>query len=209
MARVAVKNHRHGALNPKVMLRRELSLEQVLSALMVAAPLTGYDCCPTSDGAACVLVVDADLASAFTDQPVYVTGWGAASDTLALHSRPSVTRLAAARWAAERAYRMAGVAPEQLDLAEVHDCFTVAELLAAGQFDLGGRLPVNVSGGLKAKGHPIEATGVGQAVELFHQLRGQAQTGARQLLGAATGLAYNMGGSGASATVHIFQQEVR
>lgn len=225
LARVAVKNHRHGALNPKAMLRRELTLEQVLASPLVAEPLTAFDCCPTSDGAAAVLVVDAALAPDFTDCPVEVAGFGAASDTLALHSRPDLTRLAAARRAATAAYRMAGVGPEDLHLAEVHDCFTVAELvayhelgfcaiteagarLAAGEFELGGRLPVNVSGGLKAKGHPIGATGVSQAVELFHQLRGEAREPARQVRGARLGLAYNMGGSGASATAFVLRRGV-
>lgn len=223
MARVAVKNHQHAALNPKAMLRRAVTLEQVLAAPMVAAPLTGFDCCPTSDGAACVLVVAEDVAPDFSEDPVYITGWGAGSDKLALHSRPSITRLEVASRAATRAYKMAGVGPQDLDLVEVHDCFTVAELLAyhelglcdiieagrrlaAGEFSLGGRLPVNVSGGLKAKGHPIGATGVGQAVEIFNQLRGTAKKPERQVQRAGTALAYNMGGSGASATVHIFQR---
>lgn len=223
MARVAVKNHRHALLNPHAMLRREITMEQVINAPMVAAPLTGYDCCPTSDGAACVLVVDADLAPDFTECVVEVAGFGAASDTLALHSRADITRLTAANRAATAAYKMAGIRPQDLDLAEVHDCFTVAELvayrelgfceiteagsrLAAGEFDLGGRLPVNVSGGLKAKGHPIGATGVSQAVELFHQLRGEADLPGRQVPGAELGLAYNMGGSGASATAFVLRK---
>ncbi len=226
LARVAVKNHRHAALNPKAMLRRELTLDEVMNAPMVAQPLSGYDCCPTSDGAACVLVVDADLAPDYTDCVIEVAGFGAASDTLALHSRPSTTRLMAANRAASAAYKMAGVGPQDLDLVEVHDCFTVAELvayhelglcditeagkrLAAGEFELGGRLPVNVSGGLKAKGHPIGATGVGQAVELFHQLRGEAKEAARQVAGAEMGLAYNMGGSGASATAFVLRKGVQ
>ena len=222
MARVAVKNHRHASLNPHAMLRRPLTLEQVLGAPMVAAPLTDFDCCPTTDGAACVLVVSAELASRFSDHPVWITGWGAASDTLALHGRDDITRLEAAGRAAKQALAMAELSPGDLDLVEVHDCFTVAELvayhelglcdireagrrLAAGEFDLGGRLPVNTSGGLKAKGHPIGATGIGQAVEMFDQLRGTASLADRQVEGARTGLAYNMGGSGASATVHVFQ----
>lgn len=223
MARVAVKNHKHGALNPKAMLRRELTLEQVLGAPAVAAPLGGFDCCPTSDGAACVLVVSAERAAEFSDDPIWVAGWGASSDKLALHSRPSITRLEAARRAADRAYERAGIGPADLHLVELHDCFTVAELiayhelrlcditesgrrLASGEFSLGGRLPVNVSGGLKAKGHPIAASGIGQVVELFHQLRGTAQRPERQVKGAELALAYNMGGSGASATVHILRR---
>lgn len=225
MARVAVKNHAHAALNPKAMLRRRISLEDVLNSPMVAAPLTGYDCCPTADGAACVLVVDADVAPDFSEYAVEVAGFGASTDSLALHARPDLTRLPAARRAAEAAYKMAGIGPEDLDLVELHDCFTVAELvayqelgiceireagarLAAGEFDLGGWLPINVSGGLKAKGHPIGATGISQAVELFHQLRGEAQEPARQVRGAEWGLAYNMGGSGASATAFLLKKGV-
>ncbi len=223
LARVAVKNRRHGAMNPKAMFRREITVEQVLQSSMVAAPLTGYDCCPTSDGAAAVLVVAPDLAREFTGEPVWVAGWGASSDKLALHSRRSIARLEAARQAARQAYAMAGLGPDQIDLAEVHDCFTIAELVAyqelgfcditeagrrleEGEFSLGGRLPVNPSGGLNAKGHPIAATGVSQAVEAFHQLRGDAREPLRQVKGAKTALAYNMGGSGASATVHIFRR---
>lgn len=225
LARVAVKNHRHGALNPKAMLRKAITLEQVLESPLVASPLSALDCCPTSDGAAAVLVVDADVASDFSICPIAVAGFGAASDSLALHSRADITRLEAARRASAAAYKMAGVGPADLDLVELHDCFTVAELvayhelglcditeaaarLAAGEFDLGGRLPVNVSGGLKAKGHPIGATGVGQVVELFHQLRGDAREAARQVRGAEIGLAYNMGGSGASATAFILRKGV-
>ncbi|HLO04566.1 MAG TPA: beta-ketoacyl synthase N-terminal-like domain-containing protein [Symbiobacteriaceae bacterium] len=222
LARVAVKNHAQGALNPKAMLRSPISLEQALGAPLVASPLGLYDCCPTADGAAAVLVVDADLAPDFASCPIEVAGVGAATDSLALHARPSITRLPAAQRAAAAAYRQAGVGPSELDLAEVHDCFTVAELiayaelgfcslpeagarLAAGEFGLGGRLPVNPSGGLKAKGHPIGATGVGQVVELFGQLRGEVEP-ARQVAGAEVGLAYNMGGSGASATAMVLRR---
>jgi acetyl-CoA acetyltransferase len=226
LARVAVKNHAHGALNPKAMLRRPVTLEQVLEAPPVAEPLTMLDCCPTADGAACALVVDAAQAAAFTDGPVEVIGWGAASDALALHARESVICLPAVGRAAAAAYRMAGVGPGQLDLAEVHDCFTVAELiagqelglwelpgvgarLAAGEFSLGGRLPVNPSGGLKAKGHPIGATGIAQVAELFQQLRGTVAMADRQVPGAEVGLASNMGGSGASATAFVLRKGVR
>lgn len=221
LAQVALKNHAHGALNPHAMLRRPVTVDEVLEAPVVAAPLGALDCCPTADGAACVLVVDAARAADFTDAHVAVAGFGAATDSLALHSRPEIGRLPAVRRAAEAAYRMAGVGPEALDLAEVHDCFTVAELvsgqelglwelpgagrrIAAGEFSLGGRLPVNASGGLKAKGHPIGATGVAQVVELFRQLRGEA--GDRQVRGAAVGLASNMGGSGASATAFVLRK---
>lgn len=226
LAEVAAKNHRHAALNPVAQLRRPITREQVAKAPVVAYPLTGLDCCPTSDGAACALVMDAALAHELSDNPVYVIGCGAASDKLALHSRADTTRLTAAHDAAQAAYRMAGIGPDALDLVEVHDCFTIAEMLAyaelglspldqagarllAGEFNLGGRLPVNTSGGLKAKGHPIGATGISQAAEMFHQLRGEAQNPERQVPGARTGLSYNMGGSGASAVCFVYRQGVQ
>ncbi|HUH06282.1 MAG TPA: beta-ketoacyl synthase N-terminal-like domain-containing protein [Egibacteraceae bacterium] len=222
LAHVAVKNHGHAVHNPKAHLRRAVTLEQVLRAPFVAEPLGVLDCCPTSDGAACVLVCDAQTAAELSDRPVEVIGWGASSDSLALHSRPDITRLEGARRAADAAYRMAGCGPEDLDVAELHDCFTVAELMAypelglsslaeagkriaGGEFSVGGRLPVNTSGGLKAKGHPIGATGIGQIAEVFQQIRGEADSADRQVQDARIGMAYNMGGSGASATVAILK----
>jgi acetyl-CoA C-acetyltransferase/acetyl-CoA acyltransferase len=223
LARVAVKNHRHALGNPLAHLRREVTLEQVVASPSVASPLGGLDCCPTTDGAACVLVVDAGLASELTEQPSVVAGWGGATDKLALHSRKSPARLPAVAAAAATAYSTARVGPQDLDLVEAHDCFTVAELiayaelglcaiedagaeLAGGAFDLGGRVPVNASGGLKAKGHPIGATGVAQVVELHRQLRGEAQSPERQVPGARVALAQNVGGSGASAAVTILRR---
>lgn len=223
LSRVAVKNHRHGALNPKAQLRRVITEEQVEQAAMVSSPLTAFDCCPTTDGAAAVLVVDAELAPKIADEWIEICGWGAASDRLAVQSRPEIGRLRAVGRAAEQAYCMAGVGPEDLDLVELHDCFTIAELIAyqelglsrieeagarlrAGEFDLGGRLPVNPSGGLKAKGHPIGATGVAQAVEVFNQLLGRAQQPGRQVPGAEIALSSNMGGSGASSTAFVYRR---
>lgn len=218
--RVAVKNHRAAVRNPKAHLRREVSLDQVLAAPEVAAPLGVLDCCPTSDGAAVVLVADHATARELSDQPVDVLGWASAGDTLAVHSRPDITRFAATERAAAHALRAAGLAPADIDVAELHDCFTVSEVvnlielgftsrdrvahdLRDGRFELGGALPVNVSGGLKAKGHPIAATGVGQVVELANQLRGALDAAERQVPGARTALAHNMGGSGASVVVTI------
>lgn len=223
LAHIAVKNHAHALLNPDAQLHRALTVDDVLGAAPVAAPLGAYDCCPTTDGAACVLVVDAELAQTLTDQPSLVVGWGASSDSIALHSRESMIGMPSVGRAAAQAYRMAGVGPDDLDFVEAHDCFTVAEmisyvelglcdfgqagaLLRDGAFALGGRLPVNASGGLKAKGHAIGATGIAQIVELHRQLRGEALDRRRQVTSARVGLAQNVGGSGASATVTILRR---
>jgi acetyl-CoA C-acetyltransferase len=219
LAEVAVKNHAHGALNPNAQFRRAVTIEEVLASPLVADPLRLLDCCPVSDGAAALLLVGEELARGYTDTPVLVAGDGAGSDALALQERASLTRLAATRRAAESAFRRAGFARDDVDFLEVHDCFTIAELLAledlgyaspggaaelerSGATRIGGRRPVNPDGGLKAKGHPIGATGASQAYEAFLQLRGQA--GPRQVRGAERALTHNVGGSGASATVTLF-----
>jgi acetyl-CoA C-acetyltransferase len=219
LAEVAVKNHEHGFRNPNAHLRKRITREQALASPLVADPLRLYDCCPVSDGAAALLLAGEEIGHRFTDTPVPVAGAGAGSDALALQDRASLTRLAATRRAAEEAFKRAGLERSAIDFLEVHDCFTIAELMAledlgfappggaaelelSGATRLGGRLPVNPDGGLKAKGHPIGATGTSQAYEAFVQLRGAA--GERQVAGARSVLAHNVGGSGASATVTIF-----
>ena len=221
LAQVAVKNHKHGALNPKAQIQKEITLEQALSSRVIAWPLKLLDCSLITDGASCAILTKPDLAKKFTDTPVHILGSGQASDAIGLYEREELTSLKAAKLAAKQAYEMAGVKPEDIDLAEVHDCFTIAEILAyedlgfckpgeggklaeEGVTTLGGRLPVNTSGGLKSKGHPVGATGVAQAYEIFLQLTGQAEK--RQVDGAECGLAHNVGGSGATATVHIFRR---
>jgi acetyl-CoA C-acetyltransferase len=221
LAQVAVKNHKHGALDPKAQIQKEITLEQALSSRVIAWPLKLLDCSLISDGASCAILTKPDLAKKFTDTPVHIWGSGQASDAIGLYEREELTSLKAAKLAAKQAYEMAGVKPEDIDLAEVHDCFTIAEILAyedlgfckpgeggklaeEGVTTLGGRLPVNTSGGLKSKGHPVGATGVAQAYEIFLQLTGQAEK--RQVDGAECGLAHNVGGSGATATVHIFRR---
>ena len=221
LAQVAVKNHKHGALNPKAQIQKEITLEQALSSRVIAWPLKLFDCSLITDGASCAILTKPDLAKKFTDTPVHILGSGQASDAIGLYEREELTSLKAAKLAAKQAYEMAGVKPEDIDLAEVHDCFTIAEILAyedlgfckpgeggklaeEGVTTLGGRLPVNTSGGLKSKGHPVGATGVAQAYEIFLQLTGQA--GKRQVDRAECGLAHNVGGSGATATVHIFKR---
>ena len=221
LAWVAVKDHAHGALNPKAQFPRKITVEDVLSSTMVSDPLRLLNCSPVSDGAAAVILVPLEEASKYTDRPVRIRGVGQATGSMALADREDPTWLDAVAAAAERAYRMAGVGPEDIQVAEVHDCFSIAEVCCIealgfvergegaaaareGLTALGGRIPVNTSGGLKAKGHPVGASGVAQAIEIFHQLRGEA--GERQVEGARIGLTQNMGGSGASAVVHIFER---
>jgi len=223
LSRVAVKNHSNGAKNPNAHLDFECSLEDALGAPTVADPLNLYHCCPTSDGAAAVLVASDDVVGEFTDDPVRIAGVGAASERVGLFQREEYARIESSARAAEAAYETADVAPDDLDFAEVHDCFAIAELLAYedlgfadrggaheliadGATELGGRLPVNPSGGLKSKGHPIGATGAGQITETFKQLQGRA--GDRQVENAVLGLTHNVGGSGGAAVVHVLEREV-
>jgi acetyl-CoA C-acetyltransferase len=221
LAAVAVKNHFHGSLNPKAHMQKEITLESALSSRVIAWPLKLYDCSLITDGASCIILTKPELAKRYTDTPVQIIGSGQASDTIGLYERENFTSLTAARLAAKKAYEMADVKPEDIDVAEVHDCFTIAEIIAyedlgfckageggrlveSGATRLGGRIPVNTSGGLKAKGHPVGATGTGQAYEIYLQLTGQAEK--RQVANAEIGLAHNVGGSGATATVHVFKR---
>ena len=221
LATVAVKNHYHGSLNPKAHMQKEVTLENALSSRVIAWPLKLYDCSLITDGASCLILTKPELAKKYTDTPVHIIGSGQASDTIGLYERESFTSLTAARLAAKKAYEMADAKPEDIDVAEVHDCFTIAEIIAyedlgfckpgeggqlveKGETKLGGRLPVNTSGGLKAKGHPVGATGTGQAYEIFLQLTGQADK--RQVKNAEIGLTHNVGGSGATATIHIYRR---
>ncbi len=222
LAMVAVKNHYHGSLNPKAQLQKEITLETALSSRMVAWPLKLYDCSLITDGASCLILTKPELAKKYTDTPVHIIGSGQASDTIGLYERESFTSLEAAKVAARQAHEMAEVKPEQVDVAEVHDCFTIAEIIACedlgfcrvgeggklaerGETKLGGKIPLNTSGGLKAKGHPVGATGTGQAYEIYLQLTGRAEK--RQVKDARVGLTHNVGGSGATATVHIYTSE--
>jgi len=217
---VAVKNHKYGADNPKAQLQRAITLDQANKSATVCHPLRLFDCCPTSDGASAALLCDADIAKKFTDAPIQILGVGAGTDRLALFHREDFATIKATTLAAKQAYGMANLEAKDISLAEVHDCFTIAEIMAyedlgfcgkgeggklieEGQTYIGGRIPVNASGGLKAKGHPIGATGVGQIYEITNQLRGKVEKKTRQVPNARYGLAHNVGGSGATATVHI------
>lgn len=218
LAQVAVKNHSNGARNPFAHMRKIVTLETVLAARPVAEPLTVYDCSLISDGAAAVLIAPLERAAEFTSHPARVLAVAQTSDRIALEDKEDITTFRAVKRAAEKAYRMAGVGPADIEFAEVHDCFTIAEIMAiedlgfvakgeggpftaSGATALDGRIPVNPSGGLKSKGHPVGATGVAQICDVVEQLRGEA--GERQLERHALGLAQNLGGSGATAVVSI------
>jgi len=219
LAMVAVKNHHNGFLNPKAHMQREVTLEKALSSRVIAWPLKLYDCSLITDGASCLILTRPELAKKFTDTPVHIIGSGQGSDSIGIYERENFTSLAAAKHAAKEAYKMAGVTPKDIQVAEVHDCFTIAEIIAyedlgfcapgegghlieEGVTTLDGQLPVNTSGGLKAKGHPVGATGAAQAYEIYLQLTGQAEK--RQVSDVEIGLTHNVGGSGATATVHIY-----
>jgi len=223
LALVAVKNHEHGSMNPKAHFQFKVSVDQVINSPVVAYPLRLLDCCPTSDGAAVAILCRADLAKKYTDTPIYIAGFGAAVDRLQIAHREDICTFPAAIKAAQTAYKMAKMGPKDIDLVELHDCFTIAEvvltedlgfcrkgeapkLIEEGETRLGGKIPINVSGGLKAKGHPIGATGVGQIYEIVKQLRGEADKPSRQVDGAEVGLAHIQGGFGVSAAVTILHQ---
>ncbi|MBS7648656.1 MAG: thiolase domain-containing protein [Candidatus Bathyarchaeia archaeon] len=221
MALVAVKNHHNGTLNPKAHMQREVTVEQVLSSRIIAKPLKLFDCSLISDGASCAILTKPEMAKKYTDTPVYIIGSGHGTDAIGLYERNSLTSLKSTKIAAKEAYEMAGLNPQDIDIAEVHDCFTIAEIIAyedlgfcrpgdggkfieSGASMLDGSLPVNTSGGLKAKGHPVGATGVAQLCEVFLQLTGQADK--RQVSGCEIGLTQNLGGSGATCMVHIYRR---
>ncbi len=221
MAHVAVKNHRHGALNPKAQFRKEITLEQVLMSAYVADPLKLYDCCPFTDGGAAVILASEEVARR-RPRAVWVLASAAASDAMLLQDKKDLARVPATERAAAAAYRQAGLAPQDVDVVELHDCFTIAEIVATeglGLFEpgtggiaaekgwtaLGGKVPVNPSGGLKAKGHPIGATGAAQVAEIVTQLRGEA--GPRQVEGARTGLVHTLGGNTATVLVSLFGRD--
>jgi acetyl-CoA C-acetyltransferase len=244
--RVGIKNHENGALNPKAQFGSRIAdimeskkrraadkgrpvpewadelafLEDERANPTISWPMRLFDCSPISDGAAALLLVAEDIADRFTDRPLHVIGSGQASDA-ALHDRPDPTTIRAARIAADQAFTMAGIGRDAVDVAEVHDCFTIAEIIATedlGFFPAGegwkavedgrtarnGPRPINTSGGLKSKGHPVGASGAGQAVEIWKQLRGEA--GDRQIPDATVGLTHNVGGTGQTCVVHIFER---
>ncbi len=222
MARVAVKAHHYGSMNPLAQFQKEITIEKAMGSQVVSWPLKLYDACPLTDGSAAVILASEEAAKKLTDTPIWIRGVGYSSDSANLSRRGDYVGLAASVEAGRRAYAMAKVSPEMIDVADCHDCFTIAELMAyedlgfckkgegaklvrEGQTEVGGRIPVNLDGGLKAKGHPIGATGVSMAVEITKQLRGEA--GARQApIRHGVGLVHNVGGTGHYAYVTILSR---
>ncbi|MHA1266955.1 MAG: thiolase C-terminal domain-containing protein [Candidatus Helarchaeota archaeon] len=247
--RVGIKNHKNGALNPFAQMNKTVAdimkgkiakaekkgkpkptwkdemdfLHDLNANPYIAYPMRLFDCSLVTDGAACLILCAKDLAKKYTDTPIYIVGTGQGSETFAIHDRPSLTSLRSAKSAAQMAYKMAGVEPKDIQIAEVHDCFTIAELVAMGDLGfwkpedvtravregetaLDGSRPLNTSGGLKSKGHPVGATGVAQAVEIWKQMRGQAE-GKRQVkFDVECALTHNVGGSGGSCVVHVYKK---
>ena len=219
---VAIKNHHYGAMNPNALFRKEITMEKALASEPVASPLCVYDCCANADGAACLILADEERAAEHGDRVVWLDGVGCATASMSVLRRPHLVGLPSAQDAARQVYEMAGVGAADVDVAEVHDCFTIAEIMAyedlgfcakgeGGVFIeekrsyIGGDVAVNVDGGLKAKGHPIGATGVSMAYEIVTQLRGDG--GDRQVPDAAVGLTHNVGGIGQYTFVNLFRRD--
>ncbi len=226
---VAVKNQENGLLNPYAHIQMKITMEGVLThpqahinSPIVADPLHLYDCCPVSDGAAAVLLTTEEIAKELKKPVVTIDGVGQATDTHTIQERSDPTDLKAVTVASEKAFAMAGLKPKDVDVAELHDAFTILEIaesehagffpkgegakaLAAGETRIGGKLPINPSGGLKARGHPVGATGVAQVVELVWQLRGEA--GDRQVKKAATGFSLNFGGFGNNVLAFVLRRK--
>jgi len=221
LAKIRVKNASYGAKNPKATYRKELSLDDILESEVITSPLKKFDCCANADGSSCIIVASGDVAKKVTNIPVWIIGLGAATDTMTMSGRKLLTGLRCTQEAAKQAYGMAGVKPEDIDVAEVHDCFTIAEMMAyedlgfakpgegsrlidEKQTYIGGKIPVNVDGGLLSKGHPIGATGGSQIRTIVRQLKGQASEA--QVKGAQIGLVHNIGGIGQYGNVTILRR---
>lgn len=221
LAEFSVINHKNAAKNPRAQYPFEISVDKVLNSTMVADPLTLLDCSPVTDGAAAIVLCPAEDAKKYTDTPIYVKASAQASDTITLHDRKDITTIGSTKVAAKKAYEMAGVTTKDIDAVEVHDCFSINGILAIedlgfvekgqggpaveeGITHIDGEIPVNPSGGLKARGHPLGATGIAQAAEIVWQLRGEADK--RQIDGAEIGMTHNIGGTGGTAAVHILSR---
>lgn len=221
LAQVAIKNHENALHNPLAHLQKRITLEDVMTSMKVADPLKLYDACPFSDGAAAAILCDEKTAKELTDTPIYVEASARAGSIASLHDRVDLTSLPGAVAASQNALKQAKLTVDQVDFFEVHDCFTIAEIAASedlglfkkgagakaavdGLTRLGGKRPINPSGGLKAKGHPVGATGAGQIVEVVKQLRGDA--GGRQVENAKRGLTHNVGATGGTVVVNILSR---
>ena len=229
LAQVSIKNQENGILNPYAHIQMKITMEGILTHPqahinnpVVADPLHLYDCCPVSDGAAAVLLTSEEIANELKKPIVKIAGVGQATDTHTLQERSDPTDLKAVTLAAQKAFEMSGIQPEDIDVAELHDAFTILEIaesehvgffpkgegakaVARGDTRIGGKLPINPSGGLKARGHPVGATGVAQIVELVWQLRGEA--GERQVQDASNGFSLNFGGFGNNVLAFVIRRE--
>ncbi len=223
ITQVAIKNHYYGARNPKALFQKEITIEKAMASDEVASPFNVYDCCANADGAACVILASEGRAREMSKKPVWLDGMACATASMSVLRRPNLVGLPSAVDAAKTAYEMAGVGPQDIKVADVHDCFTIAEILAYE--DLGfckkgeggkfieekkpyigeGSVAVNVDGGLKSKGHPIGATGVSMTTEIVKQLRGEA--GGRQVPNADVGLTHNVGGIGQYCFVQVMRRD--
>jgi acetyl-CoA C-acetyltransferase len=222
ITRVAVKNHKNGVNNPIAHFQKEISLDKAMSSAIISDPLRLFDCCPVSDGAAALILVNGDLAQRYCDKPVFITGSGQATDYHAVCQRPDPLHLKAVELSANQAFSMAKRMPQEVHVAELHDAFTILEILESeycgffepgkgtialkeGITELNGKIPINPSGGLKARGHPWGATGVAQAYEIVKQLQGKANN---QVQGANIGFSINFGGFGNNIVAHVFENEI-
>jgi acetyl-CoA C-acetyltransferase/acetyl-CoA acyltransferase len=225
MARVTIQSYKHGAINPRAQFfgkNADCSMEKVLNAFVVCTPLTLHDCCPFSDGAAAVVLASESIAKKLTKKPVYITGVGQASCGPLINQKEFLPRIRARELSSQQAYKMAGRKPEDINLCELHDCFSIASLIASeglgffdygksgeawekGQADIGGKVAINPSGGLKSKGHPIGATGAGQVYEVTKQLRGEVEPG-RQVPNARIGMTDTLGGDGGTLVNMILER---
>jgi acetyl-CoA C-acetyltransferase len=225
MARVTMQSYKHGSINPKAQFfgkNADITMEKVLGSFVVSTPLTLHDCCPFSDGAAAVILTSEKVAKKLTKKPVYITGAGQASCGPLINQKDYLPRIRARELSSQQAYKMAGVTPKDINLCELHDCFSIASLIASeslgffeygkageawekGKADIGGKVAINPSGGLKSKGHPIGATGAGQVYEVTKQLRGEVEPG-RQVPDAKTGMTDTLGGDGGTLVNMILER---
>ncbi len=225
MAKVSIQSYKHGGINPKAHFYGkygDLTVDKVLGSFVVATPLTLHDCCPFSDGGAAVVLASEEVAKKLTSQPVYITGVGQSSSGPLSNQSKYLPRIRAREISSQQAYDMAGITPQDIDLCELHDCFSIASLIAAeslgffefgkageawekGEADIGGKVAINPSGGLKSKGHPIGATGAGQVYEIAKQLRGEVEP-ERQVEGARIGMTDTLGGDGGILVNLILQR---
>ena len=217
---VSVKNHNNSVVNPRARFRNKVTLDEVMNSRLIADPLKLYDCCPISDGAAAAVLCPTEIARQFTDKPIEIVGSAQTLGYATMYEMESLTTIEATVCAAKQAYEMAGLRPEDINVAELHDCFTMAEIgdsedlgffekgkggpaVEEGLTQVDGKIAINPSGGLLSKGHPVGATGLGQIYEVAKQLRGEHEN---QVRDAEIGLTHNLGATGQVCTIHILRR---